>query len=98
MNISDSNKGSIRVKFESNDLNGALNRLKKYFKYKGYNKITINANRFCLRINKNEIDIVLKLEKNNNIYTKLYYYKIKGTKVKFDNFKKHICLLKNKVL
>lgn len=98
MNISDSNKGSIRVKFESNDLNVALNRLKKYFKYKGYNKITINANRFCLRINKNEIDIVLKLEKNNNMYTKLYYYKIKGTKVKFDNFKKHICLLKNKVL
>ena len=97
-NISDSNKGSIRVKFESNNINIALKRLKKYFKYKGYNKTTINANRFCMQISKNEIDIVLKLEKNNNMYIKLNYYKIKGTKVNFDNFKKQIFLLKDKAL
>ena len=99
MNISsNSNKGSIRIKFESNNLNIALTKLKKYFKYKGYSQVNINVNRFCLRISKNEIDIILKLEKNNNIYTKLNYYKIKGTKVKFDDFKKHLFLLKDKSL
>ena len=99
MNISsNSNKGSIRIKFESNNLNIALTKLKKYFKYKGYSQVNINVNRFCLRISKSEIDIILKLEKNNNIYTKLNYYKIKGTKVKFDDFKKHLFLLKDKSL
>ena len=99
MNISsNSNKGSIRIKFESNNLNIALTKLKKYFKYKGYSQVNINVNRFCLRISKNEIDIILKLEKNNNIYTKLNYYKIKGTKVKFDDFKRHVFLLKDKSL
>ena len=51
-----------------------------------------------MQISKNEIDIVLKLEKNNNMYIKLNYYKIKGTKVNFDNFKKQIYLLKDKAL
>ena len=98
MNISDSNKGSIRVKFESKNINIVLNKLKKYFKCKGYNQISTNPNCFCLRMSKKEIDIVLKLEKNNNMYTKLNYYKIKGTKANFDNFKKQIFLLKDKAL
>ena len=84
-NINNSYKGFIRVKFESKNLNIALNRLKKYFKHKGFNRITI-------------IDIILNLEKNNNIYIKLNYYKIKGTKAQFDNFKKIIYQLKDKNL
>ena len=98
MNINNSNKGFIRVKFELQNLNIALNRLKKYFKLKGFNRITINENPFFLRIIKSKIDIILNLQKNNNIYIKLYYYKIKGTKVQFDNFKKVIYLLKDKNL
>ena len=97
-NINNSHKGFIRVKFESKNLNIALNRLKKYFKHKGFNRITINENPFILRIIKSKIDIILNLEKNNNIYIKINYYKIKGTKAQFDNFKKIIYQLKDKNL
>lgn len=97
-NMTESNKGFIRVKVESKNYNNALTKLKKYFKNKGFLSIKRNYNEYELVISDGEIEIILKLEKYNNIYGKLNYCKLKGINKNFENFKKFINALKDKAL
>ena len=96
--MTESNKGFIRVKVESKNYNNALTKLKKYFKNKGFLSIKRNYNEYELVISDGEIEIILKLEKYNNIYGKLNYCKLKGINKNFENFKKIINALKDKAL
>ena len=97
-NVNESNKGFISVRIESKNYNVAITKLKKFFKNKGYLQVKRNYNEYELEISNGEIDIVLKLEKYNNIFCKLYYYKLKGMNSDFDIFKKIINILKDKLL
>ena len=97
-NINESNKGFIKVKIKSKNNNIIFSKIKKFLKSKGNYKAKNSSNEYELLISNGELDILLKLEKYNKIYSKLYYYKIKGVSNKFETFKKIINLLKDKLL
>ena len=90
------NKGVIRLKSKSKNLNNILAKIKKFLKKKGYIPNYHDFNKCEMEVTDGEVDILLKIKRNNLGIIKLKYFRLNGISERFKLFKNEIGLYKAK--
>ena len=95
---SEEKEGFIPIIIQSKTNNIAMTNIKLFLKAKGYNPIERDFGKVELTMSNGEVDVFLKIDTTKINNPILIYKKIKGLKDKYETFKKHIKLLKTRVL